>query len=134
MSDYIKTWRKEHARILENLFQVIQADIFSRDGQMKLQELKRELEAHLISEDLHFYPALKKAAETDVHLRRQLFLFAADMDKITAEVKAFFRKEEADSMARDLPAEFRRISALIKSRIFREENLLMKEFVSNSTA
>ena len=128
MSDYIKMWRKEHAQILEVILQVLQLDIFSRVGQTKLQELKRSLEAHLKSEDLGFFPVLKKAAETDTDLRRELFLFAADMDKIAAETRAFFRKVENDSMGKDIPAEFRRISAMIKSRIFREENLLMKEY------
>ncbi|MFA5167635.1 MAG: hemerythrin domain-containing protein [Candidatus Omnitrophota bacterium] len=128
MSDYIKTWHKEHGQILELLLQVLQLDIFSRAGQMKLQELKRTLEAHLESEDRHFYPILKKAAETDTDLRRKLFLFATDMGKITAEVLAFFRKEENDPMGKDIPAEFRRISDMIKSRVSREESILMKEF------
>ena len=128
MPDYIKTWHKEHVQILEALLQVLQLDIFSRAGQMKLQELKRSLEVHLKSEGQDFYPVLKKAAETDTDLRRKLFLFAADMDKIAAETMAFFRKEENDPMGKDIPAEFRRISAMIKSRISREENLLMKEF------
>jgi len=127
MSDYIKTWRKEHAKILGAIIQVIGLDVFSRAGQMKLQELKRALESHLLSEDLNFYPALKKAAETNADLRRELFLFASDMDKITAEVRAFFRKEENDPMSKSIPAEFRRISVMIQSRISREENILMKE-------
>ncbi len=129
MSDYIKTWHKEHAQILEILLEVIQLGIFSRVGQMKVQEIKRVLDAHLKSEDLNFYPVLKKAAETDAVIRRQLFLFAADMDKITAAVTAFFRKEENDPLGKDIPAEFGRISGLLKSRISREENILMKEFV-----
>ena len=128
MSDYIKTWHKEHAQILEILFQVLQLHIFSQAGQMKLQELKRVLEAHLKSEDQNFYPVLRKAAETDPHLRRELFLFAADMDKIAAEATAFFRKAESDPLGKDIPAEFGRISIMIKSRISREENILMKEF------
>jgi hypothetical protein len=128
MFDYIKTWRKEHAQILEAILQVVQLDIFSRAGQMKLQELKRVLEAHLKSEDLNFYPILKKAAETEPELRRVLFLFAADMDKITVEVTAFFQKEEKNPIAEAIPAEFGRISAMIKSRVSREENILMKEF------
>jgi hypothetical protein len=128
MLDYLKMWRKEHAQILEALLNVIHLDIFSRAGQMKLQELKRVLEAHLKSEDRCFYPALKKAAETDADLRRELFLLAADMEKITAAVEAFFRKEELDPLGKDIPAEFGRISGLIKSRISREENILMREF------
>ncbi len=128
MNDYIKTWHKEHAQILETLLRVIQLDIFSKAGQMKLQELKRVLEAHLKSEDQNFYPVLRKAAETDPGLRRQLFLFATDMDKITAEAAVFFRKEENDPMDKDILAEFGRISTIIKSRISREENILMKEF------
>lgn len=128
MYDYIKTWRKEHAKILGALLEVFQFDVSSRAGQMKLQELKRVLEAHLKSEDTDFYPVLKKAAETDADLRRELFLFAADMDKIAAETKIFFRKVEADPMDQDIPAEFHRISAMLKSRISREENLLMKAF------
>jgi hypothetical protein len=129
MTDYIKTWHREHAQILEALFQVVHLDIFSRAGQMKLQELKRVLDAHLKSEDLNFYPVLRKGAETDPGLRRELFLFAADMDKITEEATAFFRKEESDPMGKDIPSEFGRISAVIKSRISREENILMQEFV-----
>ena len=128
MLDYIKTWHKEHAKILEALVQVRQLGVFTRDGQMKLQELKRVLEAHLKSEDQKFYPVLKKAAETDAALRRELFLFAADMDKITAEVTAFFQKEERDPMGKDALAELGRIAGMIQSRILREENILMKKF------
>jgi len=128
VSDYIKTWRKEHAKILEDLFEVVQLDIFSRAGQMKLQELKRALDHHLLSEDENFYPALRKAAETDAGLRRELFLFASDMEKITSEVQTFFQKEEADPLGTEIPAEFRRISGMIRSRIAREENILMKAF------
>ncbi|MFH1800949.1 MAG: hemerythrin domain-containing protein [Candidatus Omnitrophota bacterium] len=127
MSDYIYTWRMEHARILDILTQTIKLGISNRTGQMKLQELKKALESHLTNEDLNLYPVLRKAAETDVNLRRELFLFAADMDQITMEIKAFFRKEERDPMSRDLAAEFHKISGAIRSRIAREESLLIKE-------
>lgn len=128
MIDYIKTWRKEHEQILETLYQVPKLDIFSRAGQMKVEELKRILEAHLKSEEQDFYPVLKKAAETDSDLRRELFLFAADMDKIAAETREFFRKYKNNPLGNDIPVEFGKISAMIKSRISREDNLLMKEF------
>ena len=128
MLDYLKTWRKEHARILEDLLEVTQLGLLSRAGQIKLQELKRTLETHLLSEDEYFYPSLKKAAETDAGLRRELFLFAADMEKITREVTAFFQKEEEDPVHQDLPARFRRLSGMIQSRISREEHILMKAF------
>jgi hypothetical protein len=126
MSDYIQIWHKEHAKILEALTQVFELDVSSRAGQMKLQELKRVLESHLTNEDLHLYPMLKKTAETDIGLRRELFLFAADMDQITGEIKAFFRKEEKDPMAQDITAEFYKVAGAIRSRISREENILMK--------
>ena len=126
MSDYIQIWHKEHAKILEALTQVTELGIFSRAGQMKLQELKRAVESHLINEDLHLYPMLRKAAENDVSLRRELFLFAADMDQITGEIKAFFRKEERDPMSKDISAEFYKVLGAIRSRISREENILMK--------
>ena len=129
MPGYINAWRKEHGQICEALSQISRLNIFSEAGQKKLQELKRSLGAHLQSEDLHLYPFLKKAAETDARLKRELFLFAADMDKITGETMAFFRKQENDPKGEDIPAEFGRISALLKSRISREESLLMKEFV-----
>lgn len=128
MTDYIKAWHKEHRQILEFLLQVVQHDIFSRAGQMKLQELKRLLEGHLKSEEQNFYPVLRKAAETNSELRRELFLFAADMDKIAAEAMAFFQKEESDPLGKDIPAEFGKVSAKIKSRVSREENILLPEF------
>ncbi len=126
--DYIKTWHKEHSHILEVLTQIPHLDIFSRAGQMKVEELKRILEAHIKSEDQDFYPVLRKAAETDADLRRELFLFAADMDKIAEETREFFREYKKDPLGQDIPAEFGRISGLLKSRISREENILMKEF------
>lgn len=128
MDDYIKVWRKEHARILDIISEVFQLEIFNPAGQMKLQELNRFLEAHVQSEEQNFYPVLRKAAETDPDLRRQLFLFAADMDKIAAEAKAFFQKEESNPLGENIPAEFKKISGMLKSRISREENILMKEY------
>ena len=53
--------------------------------------------------------------------------YVADMDKISVEIKAFFRKEERDPLDENIFAEFRRISGMIRSRITREENILMKE-------
>lgn len=136
MPGYINAWRKEHGQIVAALSQVPKLDIFSEEGQAKLQELKKVLEAHLKSEEMDFYPILKKAAETDAALRRELFLFAADMDEITSEVMAFFRKQRTDPADKDLPAEFGRIAGRLKSRISREESLLMQEFekVKNSEA
>ena len=128
MSDYLKIWRKEHTKIQDDLSQVNQLGILSRAGQMKLQELKKELESHLINEDLNFYPALEKTAEADTDLKQELSLFAADRDKIISEAKAFFRKAESDPMAQDIPSEFRRLSAILQGRISREENLLMKTY------
>jgi hypothetical protein len=128
MSDYLKIWRKEHTKIQDDLSQVNQLGILSRAGQMKLQELKKELESHLINEDLNFYPALEKTAEADTDLKQELSLFAADRDKIVSEAKAFFRKAESDPMAQDIPSEFRRLSAILQGRISREENLLMKTY------
>jgi hypothetical protein len=128
MLPYVKTWHKEHAQILEALLQVRILDVFRRAGQMKLQELRRILETHLKNEDRDFYPILKRAAETDAGLRRELFLFASDMERISAEIGAFFCKQKSDPMGKDIPAEFGKISAMIKSRISREENLLIKEF------
>ena len=128
MSDYLKIWRKEHTKIQDDLSQVNQLGILSRAGQMKLQELKKELESHLINEDLNFYPALEKTAEADTDLKQELSLFAADRDKIVSEAKAFFRKAESDPMAQDIPSEFRRLSAILQGRLSREENLLMKTY------
>src|SRR5664279_1737725 len=113
MLDYLKAWHKEHLKIQDDLFEVVQLDIFSRAGQMKLQELKRALETHLLDEDQNLYPALQKAAQSDADLRRQLFLFVADMEKITEQVQAFFRKEGNDPLASDIPAAFSKISAVI---------------------
>jgi len=127
VSDYIHTWSTEHAKILDTLAQLIKLGVSSREGQRKLQELKEALESHLTNEDLNLYPALKKAAETDAGLRRELFLFAEEMDQITAEIKSFFRKQEKDPMAKNIPAEFHKISGAIRSRISREEDILMKE-------
>lgn len=95
---------------------------------MKLQELKQALDHHLLSERENFYSVLRKAAETDAGLRRGLFLFASDMEKITSEVQTFFQKEEADPLGTEIPVEFRRISGMIRSRVAREENILMKAF------
>ena len=128
MSEFINAWRKEHGQIVGALSQALSLDILSDAGQKKLRELERILEGHLHSEDRDFYPVLKKAAETNAGLKQQLTFFAADMDKITWEVSAFFRKQKHDPANADLPAEFGKISAMLKSRISREESLLMTEF------
>ena len=101
MHDYIHTCRKEHAKLLEALTQVTAVGIFSRAGQMKLQELKREVESHLINEDLHLYPVLRKAGEADANLRRELFLFAG------ASGPHFF-KQFCDCADKILPFNFSR--------------------------
>ena len=128
MNEFVKIWKAEHKSILRVMDEAYHHDIYSALGQTKLFELKRLLSVHLHTENENLYPCLRKAAETDAALRRLLFLFAADMDKISDAVLEYFKELEKDPHGKDLLAGFGKISSMLKSRISREENLLLKEY------
>jgi len=129
MDDFITIWKAEHEAIEKALAEAPKLDLTSARGKEKLLATKEILLKHLKSEDNHLYPILKQHAEENMDLKKILDTFANDMSSITKIVLSFFKKYEKDSSSKDIAADFGKMVAALKSRISREENILMKEYL-----
>ena len=86
--------------------------------------------SHLKKEDAKMYPILREAAKSDGALKRRLDSFASDMDKISLSVTEFFEKYTSAEVSSSIEfaMDFGSLSAKLINRIWREENILYKEF------
>ncbi len=126
--EFEKAWKSEHAAIATVLEAIPKLDIASARGKERLLAAKEMILDHLRNEEQHLYPPLRKRAMDHQELQWILDVFAKDMDEVTRTVLSFFRKYEKNPSAVDIPADFGRMVAVLKDRISREENVLIKEY------
>jgi iron-sulfur cluster repair protein YtfE (RIC family) len=128
MKEYIKKWKAEHAAIRSTLVVVAKGDIRSEAGRVKMREVKDMILKHLHSEDDILYPMLKKAARQNVNMTRMMEILHKEMDELAPKIIAFFMEYEADPAAKGVVSEFDKVAGLLRSRIEREESVLLNEF------
>jgi len=83
MSKLINDLKEEHSKILDVLNEVRTIGINKPEAQELLLSAKQALLAHLEKEDEELYPALRKEAENNFELKKDLINFARDMELIT---------------------------------------------------
>lgn len=125
MSNTINDLKNDHVAFV-NFLESIKS--LGPEEQKKLLTLKKAFLDHLKKEDQYFYPALKKAAELDPALKSKLNMFADEMDKISAEVLAFFDRFEKGGTALEFAKDWGRLVFQLKTRMRREEDILHPEF------
>jgi hemerythrin superfamily protein len=128
MKEFIKKWKAEHSAIRNALASITRLDISAKPGREKVIKAKGMILEHLKSEDEVLYPALKKSARKNLNLTRVLEILKKEMDDLAPKIKSFFKAFEDDPMATGLPSEFISIAGLLKARIDREEEVLLKEY------
>ena len=124
----VKQFIKEHEVIVAALQQVRDLGIGTDAGVRKLKAARAGLLAHLKKEDDKLYPVLEEAAKNDEHLKRQLQIFARDMDQISAAALEFFDKYAEGGKGIEFARDFGRLFSVLSSRIRKEENFLYKEY------
>lgn len=93
-----------------------------------MADAKAGLLAHLKKEDEQLYPKLHSAAKSDPALQRTLDIFASEMDVISKDALAFFKKYGSGGSGLDFSRDFGRLFAKLGQRIRAEETMLYKKF------
>jgi hypothetical protein len=71
---------------------------------------------------------LRKAAETDEHIRDMLSFFEKDLTDVTAVAQDFFSKYDEVCADIDFIQDFGLFFMMFKERVVREENILFLEY------
>ncbi len=126
MARLIDELKRDHVEIEAMLNRVKDTTITNKEAHRILVAAQNTLLAHLRKEDAQLYPVLNRAAQTDQALKRTVDFYAKDMDEISSNAIAFFKKYAADDAPIDI--EFARalgrLFATISRRLRSEENTL----------
>ncbi len=128
MFNLIEELKQEHAVMFENLNKVRSLGIGSKEAQNMLFNVKRGFIAHLKKEDDQLYPALKKAAESDIDLKQTLDIFAKDMGEISKNVLGFFKKYSGGGSGLEFARDFGKLYATLFQRMSKERNIIYAKY------
>jgi hypothetical protein len=128
MSDLIQELKSEHKAILDVLGQVKALGISSRAGQEKLLAARDLLMAHVRKEDEHYYPRLRKAAESRKELQAVMDYFLDDMETVSKKAKQVFDKYSQGGDEAEFAGEIKLLYMLLRDRIRTEEETLFEKF------
>ncbi len=129
MSYLIEDLKKEHNLIIGILNEVKKIGIGSQEAGDKLLSAKKGFLGHLKKEDDNLYPVLKKAAESDEKLKRELTVLKEDLQEISKFALDFFEKySKGSALSLDFARDFGQLFAKLGARIKKEENILYEAY------
>lgn len=128
MSELIKEFKKEHSKIIEELKEVEQLGVLTKEGHAKLMFLAVDLLNHLWNEDEWLYPVLRKASEHNKKLQEILRFFANGLGAIHEEMLNFVTKYSNGDIDSNFKIEYEKLFGILSKRIEYEENTLYDEY------
>ena len=128
MSLLIEELNKDHLKIVATLKEVKNLGILTKEGQAKLLSAKASFLAHLKKEDEQLYPALRKEAEHNNHVKNALTLCTIDMENVSKIVLEFFDKYSKGNIDTEFEGEFENLFEALDKRIKNEEEILYEEY------
>ncbi len=128
MSALIEEFKRDHAEIIAMLNEVREPGILSKEGQAKLMFIKAHLLAHLKKEDEKLYPVLRKEAEHNKNLKKEVAMFTMDPEYVSRVVSEFFDKYSGGEIDGNFSVNFESLCASLSARIRNEEDALYKEY------
>ena len=128
MNELIKELKAEHQQLTMILQKVKKLGIITSETKMLLSESKQSLLDHIKKEDDLLYPVMYQQAEHDPKLAVILKIFGQDLEKLAAQVLAFYEKYEQESKETDFSKDFTQFFATLSNRIGKEESILFKEY------
>ncbi len=128
MSVLIEELKKEHSEIVAMLNEIKELGILSKEGQAKLMSAKAHLLAHLKKEDERLYPVLRKEAAHNKNLKKEVDMFAMDLEYVSRVASEFFDKYSEGTLDEEFLTEFESLSAALSARIKNEEDALYQEY------
>lgn len=120
--------KQDHSVILGILDRVMEFSLSFEERRAELNTVKSKLLEHLEKEDRGLYPVLWKEAESDERLKSKLNIFARDMEKISEEVLGFVTKYSSGDNDENFVMDLGYVVSILKTRIMKEEDLLLKEY------
>ncbi len=128
MSALIEELKRDHAKIMTMLNEVKELGILSKEGQAKLMSAKAHLLAHLKKEDERLYPVLRKEAEHNKNLKKEVAMFAMDPEYVSRVVSEFFDKYSGGEIDENFSINFESLFTSLNARIRNEEEALYEEY------
>ncbi len=129
MSTLVEEFKSEHLQISDLLLKAREEGVSSQKGKGLILSAKKLLLAHLNKEDQYLYPVLREAAQKNENLQSTLTDYALDMDKISADVMAFFSLyESTDNTAENFQKDCNNLIKALSKRIAKEEAVLYKTY------
>ncbi len=128
MSALIEELKGEHAEIIAMLNEVKELGILSKEGQARLMSAKEHLLAHLKKEDERLYPVLRKEAERNKNLKKEVAMFTMDPEYVSRVVSEFFDKYSGGEIDENFSINFESLLAALNARIRNEEDALYEEY------
>lgn len=119
---------QEHARILNELMNMHELGIDTREGQAALRRARQALVSHMNKEEMLIYEPLRTKAGHDQALQRTVQIFTQDIPNITRQVLEFFDTYEDGELGEAYGDDYGAMLAQLKTRIRREETILFKEY------
>jgi hypothetical protein len=128
MSILVAKLKQDHNIIVAALAELKSMGATHPDFTKKLLKAKAALLSHLKLEDAELYPALQKAAETDLKVRATLEVLAIDLAGIAKAAMQFFDKYEKVAPPNEFLKDFSDLHSALALRIRREESTLYTLF------
>ena len=128
MSALIEELKRDHAEIIAMLNEVKELGISSKEGQARLMSAKTHLLAHLKKEDEQLYPVLRKEAEHNKNLKKEVDMFAMDPEYVSRVVSEFFDKYSGGEIDENFSVNFESLCTSLSARIRNEEGALYEEY------
>ncbi|MFO0754303.1 MAG: hemerythrin domain-containing protein [Thermodesulfovibrionales bacterium] len=128
MSQLVEELRRDHVAMVDMLNKVKDLGIASKEAQATLLAAKTNLLAHLKKEDLHLYPRMQKAAESNSSVRMVLDSFTKEMGELSKFALQFFDNYSQGGSGIEFAKDFGRLFATLRTRLQREESILYKEY------
>ncbi len=128
MSALIEELKGEHAKIIAMLNEVKELGILSKEGQARLLSSKAHLIAHLKKEDEKLYPVLRKEAEHNKNLKKEVAMFTMEPEYVSRVVLEFFDKYSGGEIDENFSINFESLTAALIATIRNEEDALYEEY------
>ncbi len=124
MTTLIEEYKKEHSKIIEELKEVDELGILTKEGHAKLMFLTVDLVKHLWHEDEWLYPVLRKASEHNKKLKEILSFFINGLGNIHEEMLNFIMKHYQGAIDSNFQREYEKLFGTLRKRIEYEETIL----------
>ncbi|MCP4700383.1 MAG: hemerythrin domain-containing protein [Gammaproteobacteria bacterium] len=128
MIKLIEELKAEHTVIIDMFSGLKSLDVMTKEGQIKLLEVKTVFFAHIRKEETKLYPVAKNAAKGDEAFKRKLARIEREEAETSRCALDFFEKYSDGGSKTEFAKESARLYRMIVHRIRNEESTLFKVY------